>query len=46
MDVATDFDAVENTKVTCGLMDSFSSLEDGAMPIDFTRLVYKEKKSS
>ncbi|QTO39699.1 type IV secretory system conjugative DNA transfer family protein [Desulfovibrio desulfuricans] len=31
-------------KTTCGLMDSFSSLEDGAVPIDFTRLVYKEKK--
>ena len=31
-------------KTTCGLMDSFSSLEDGAVPIDFTRLVYKQKK--
>lgn len=31
-------------KATCGLMDSFSSLDDGAMPIDFARLVYKEKK--
>jgi len=31
-------------KTTCGLMDSFSSIEDGAVPIDFTRLVYKEKK--
>lgn len=35
---------LKTMKVTCGLMDSFSSLEDGAMPIDFTRLVYKEKK--
>ena len=31
-------------KGTCGLMDSFSSLEEGAIPIDFRRLVYKEKK--
>ena len=31
-------------KTTCGLMDKFSSLDDEAMPIDFTRLVYKEKK--
>ena len=29
---------------TCGLMDKFSSLDDEAMAIDFTRLVYKEKK--
>lgn len=35
---------LKTMKATCGLMDSFSSLEDGAMPIDFTRLVYKEKK--
>ncbi|MTJ91563.1 MAG: hypothetical protein F8N36_01670 [Desulfovibrio sp.] len=35
---------LKTMKVTCGLMDSFSSLEDGAMPIDFTSLVYKKKK--
>ncbi|WP_022659662.1 type IV secretion system DNA-binding domain-containing protein [Desulfovibrio desulfuricans] len=35
---------LKTIKTTCGLMDCFSSLEDGAVPIDFTRLVYKEKK--